>query len=237
MRIVKARGSVSGFESQVYRKNGDVIWISENARAVFDDDGSVLYYEGTVEDITERKLYQARIEHQANYDTLTGLANRSLLQRPLAAGDLSRPRATARGSRWCSSTSTVSSSSTTASATTSATSCCKAMAERLRSLRARGRHRGAPRRRRVRAAHQRPGRARTRSATIMERMLRRSRSRGRIGARRVQRQLQHRRRAVSRTTAATRDTLLKHADSAMYRAKEQRPQQLPVLHARAERAR
>src|SRR6185312_5433811 len=37
-------------------------------------------YEGTVEDITERKLYQARIEQQANYDTLTGLANRSLLQ-------------------------------------------------------------------------------------------------------------------------------------------------------------
>jgi diguanylate cyclase (GGDEF)-like protein/PAS domain S-box-containing protein len=78
MRIVKARGSISGFEAQVYRKNGDVIWISENARAVFDG-SQVLYYEGTVEDITERKLYQARIEQQANYDTLTGLANRSLL--------------------------------------------------------------------------------------------------------------------------------------------------------------
>jgi len=35
---------------------------------------------GTVEDVTERRLYQTRIEHQANYDTLTGLANRSLLQ-------------------------------------------------------------------------------------------------------------------------------------------------------------
>jgi diguanylate cyclase (GGDEF)-like protein/PAS domain S-box-containing protein len=79
MRIVKARGSISGFESEVYRKNGDVIWISENARAVFDASGNVLYYEGTVEDITERRLYQARIEQQANYDTLTGLANRSLL--------------------------------------------------------------------------------------------------------------------------------------------------------------
>ena len=79
MRIVKARGSISGFESQVYRKNGDVIWISENARAVLDESGHVQYYEGTVEDITERQLYQARIEQQANYDTLTGLANRSLL--------------------------------------------------------------------------------------------------------------------------------------------------------------
>jgi diguanylate cyclase (GGDEF)-like protein/PAS domain S-box-containing protein len=79
MRIVKARGSISGFESQVYRKNGDVIWISENARAVLDDAGNVEHYEGTVEDVTERHLYQARIEQQANYDTLTGLANRSLL--------------------------------------------------------------------------------------------------------------------------------------------------------------
>ncbi len=79
MRIVKARGEISGFESRVYRKNGDTIWISENARAVFDDEGRVLHYEGTVEDITERRHNQARIEQQANYDSLTGLANRSLL--------------------------------------------------------------------------------------------------------------------------------------------------------------
>jgi diguanylate cyclase (GGDEF)-like protein/PAS domain S-box-containing protein len=79
MRIVKARGELSGFESRVYRKNGDAIWISENARAVFDDEGRVLHYEGTVEDITERRQNQARIEQQANYDSLTGLANRSLL--------------------------------------------------------------------------------------------------------------------------------------------------------------
>ncbi|MDB6090588.1 MAG: diguanylate cyclase [Gammaproteobacteria bacterium] len=80
MRIVKARGSVTGFESQVYRKNGDMIWICENARVVIGEDGRPSGYEGTVEDITERRLYQTRIEHQANYDTLTGLANRSLLQ-------------------------------------------------------------------------------------------------------------------------------------------------------------
>jgi diguanylate cyclase (GGDEF)-like protein/PAS domain S-box-containing protein len=80
MHIMKARGSVTSFESRVYRKNGDIIWISENARAIFAEDGSPIGYEGTAEDITERRLYQVRIEHQANYDTLTGLANRSLLQ-------------------------------------------------------------------------------------------------------------------------------------------------------------
>jgi PAS domain S-box-containing protein len=48
--------SVSEFESQVYRKDGSIIWISENARAVRDDDGTLLYYEGFVTDITKRKL-------------------------------------------------------------------------------------------------------------------------------------------------------------------------------------
>jgi diguanylate cyclase (GGDEF)-like protein/PAS domain S-box-containing protein len=80
MQIMRTRGSVTGFESQVYRKNGDIIWVSENARAIFAEDGSPIGFEGTVEDITERRLYQVRIEHQANYDPLTGLANRSLLQ-------------------------------------------------------------------------------------------------------------------------------------------------------------
>lgn len=80
MQIMKARGSVTGFESQIYRKSGEVIWVSENARALFAEDGTPIGYEGTVEDITERRLYHMRIEHQANYDNLTGLANRSLLQ-------------------------------------------------------------------------------------------------------------------------------------------------------------
>jgi PAS domain S-box-containing protein len=56
MRIVKERGEVSDFESQVRRRDGAVIWISEKARAVQDENGAVLYYEGAVEDITGRKL-------------------------------------------------------------------------------------------------------------------------------------------------------------------------------------
>jgi len=42
-------------ESQVYRKNGRTIWISENIRAVKDTGGDLLYYEGTVVDISERR--------------------------------------------------------------------------------------------------------------------------------------------------------------------------------------
>ncbi len=47
---------LSEFESQVYRKDGSIIWISENARAVRDEKGTLLYYEGFVTDITQRKL-------------------------------------------------------------------------------------------------------------------------------------------------------------------------------------
>ena len=47
--------TLSGFESKIYRKDGTVIWISENCRAVRDADGKLLYYEGTVEDITQRR--------------------------------------------------------------------------------------------------------------------------------------------------------------------------------------
>ncbi|HEU4653331.1 MAG TPA: EAL domain-containing protein [Steroidobacteraceae bacterium] len=84
MAQVREKGSVTGFEAQVHKRTGEVIWTSENARAVYDDFGRLVCYEGTVEDITERKIYQARIEQQANYDTLTGLANRSLLNDRLA---------------------------------------------------------------------------------------------------------------------------------------------------------
>lgn len=48
-------GSVSGFHARLYRRDGSVIWVSLNARAAYDEHGDVLYYEGTVEDITTRE--------------------------------------------------------------------------------------------------------------------------------------------------------------------------------------
>ena len=60
-------GKVDKFESEVFRKDGSVIWISENARIVRDARGQVLYYEGTVEDITARKLAEEQLS-QANLE-------------------------------------------------------------------------------------------------------------------------------------------------------------------------
>ncbi|MGD1902640.1 MAG: adenylate/guanylate cyclase domain-containing protein [Geitlerinemataceae cyanobacterium] len=58
-------GQIVGFEQQIYRQDGTTTWISENARVVRDDAEQILYYEGTVEDITERKTAQEALQ-QAN---------------------------------------------------------------------------------------------------------------------------------------------------------------------------
>jgi PAS domain S-box-containing protein len=54
--LIEQTGAVYNFESQVYAQDGSTFWISENARAVRDVDGKLLYYEGTMQNITERKL-------------------------------------------------------------------------------------------------------------------------------------------------------------------------------------
>lgn len=79
MQLMLKNGVVTNFESRIYRRNGEIIWISENARAVFNSIGTLLFYEGTVEAITERKLHEAEIQFQATHDALTGLPNRTLL--------------------------------------------------------------------------------------------------------------------------------------------------------------
>jgi PAS domain S-box-containing protein len=63
--IMEKSGIVERFESPMYRKDGSVIWVSEHARAIRDDEGHILYYEGTLTDITgqrqaERAMEEAR---------------------------------------------------------------------------------------------------------------------------------------------------------------------------------
>lgn len=82
--LLQEHGVVEDFESEVYRYDGSLIWISENARAVRDKMGKLIYYEGTVQDITERKRDKEQLQKQALYDPLTGLSNRALFHRRLS---------------------------------------------------------------------------------------------------------------------------------------------------------
>ncbi|HMP84957.1 MAG TPA: PAS domain S-box protein, partial [Verrucomicrobiota bacterium] len=66
-REIESKGVVRGFEYQVRRRDGQIIWISESARAVRDARGNVRCYEGFVDDITPRKeaeAARARMEKQ-----------------------------------------------------------------------------------------------------------------------------------------------------------------------------
>ncbi len=62
MQVMQEFGQISGFESEVYRVDGSIIWISESARAVCSTDGEVLYYEGSVEDISDRKIFENALQ-------------------------------------------------------------------------------------------------------------------------------------------------------------------------------
>ena len=59
IKLMKQYGTVSGFESEVQRRDGTKIWISECCREVRASDGRLLFYEGTVEEITSRKRAEA----------------------------------------------------------------------------------------------------------------------------------------------------------------------------------
>ncbi|MFZ5375741.1 MAG: EAL domain-containing protein, partial [Campylobacterota bacterium] len=59
--------------------DGEIKWVRENAQLEADREGNLIAGVGTVQLITERKLYEERLETLANYDPLTGLANRALL--------------------------------------------------------------------------------------------------------------------------------------------------------------
>jgi PAS domain S-box-containing protein/putative nucleotidyltransferase with HDIG domain len=52
---IELENEIHEFESEWVRKDGSLVYVSENARLIRGEDGSVKYYEGTVIDITERK--------------------------------------------------------------------------------------------------------------------------------------------------------------------------------------
>jgi PAS domain S-box-containing protein len=53
--LIERNGRIENFVHQILRKDGGTIWVSTNARAVRDDKGQIIYYEGTHENITKHK--------------------------------------------------------------------------------------------------------------------------------------------------------------------------------------
>ena len=49
LNLIRAQGRIEQFESEIFRKDGSRIWISETAREVCDATGESLFYEGTIQ--------------------------------------------------------------------------------------------------------------------------------------------------------------------------------------------
>jgi two-component system, cell cycle sensor histidine kinase and response regulator CckA len=65
---------VQNFEYEVYRKDGKIIWVSENARSVKDEAGQLLYFEGSVQDITERRELEQQLRRLQKIEAVGRLA-------------------------------------------------------------------------------------------------------------------------------------------------------------------
>jgi PAS domain S-box-containing protein len=73
-RELNNKETVRNFETRMRKRNGDIIWVNENARVVKDENGQVLFIEGSIEDITQRKQSDSAIrEAKRNSD----MANRA----------------------------------------------------------------------------------------------------------------------------------------------------------------
>ncbi len=72
--LVEREGEVKGLEGSWLKKDKSIIFVRENARAILGKDGLVAYYEGTVEDITERKRLEQQLQQAQKMEGIGTLA-------------------------------------------------------------------------------------------------------------------------------------------------------------------
>jgi|GEM_PF-6662406 len=89
-RLMEEYGFVSNFEVQFYRKDKGKIWVSVNARAIRGVDNTILYYEGMIEDITQRKNAEDALSWELKTNTSMSNLSKSLLyNRSISIKDIS----------------------------------------------------------------------------------------------------------------------------------------------------
>ncbi|MBC7260789.1 MAG: PAS domain S-box protein, partial [Chloroflexi bacterium] len=75
MQITAApEGIMHGFEMQLFRYDGSLIWVRDTFRAIYDSQGQLLYYEGSLEDITKQKQLEAQFLQAQKMEAIGRLA-------------------------------------------------------------------------------------------------------------------------------------------------------------------
>jgi len=83
---IASKTGVSGFETQLRRYDGSVIWVWIDAKTVYDGQGEVMYYEGSFIDITQRKEAEISLKRRLAFEELIG----SITSRFVGAFDFDR---------------------------------------------------------------------------------------------------------------------------------------------------
>ena len=87
--LMQNYGQVRGLEYEARRRDGTTIWISENARAVRNRAQRILFYEGTIQDITERKrAEQAHLESENRFRIVAEQTGQLIYDYNLSTGEL-----------------------------------------------------------------------------------------------------------------------------------------------------
>jgi diguanylate cyclase (GGDEF)-like protein/PAS domain S-box-containing protein len=71
-------GHRTSVEYRLVGRDGEIRWVSDDAAVVHPEDGSPAHWSGFLTDVTDRKILEDQLQHQAFHDPLTGLANRAL---------------------------------------------------------------------------------------------------------------------------------------------------------------
>lgn len=79
LREAIALGSEASVVLRNYRKDGSLFWNSVRVSPLRNPHGVLTHFVGIQTDVTELKNYEIELEHRANHDSLTGLANKNLL--------------------------------------------------------------------------------------------------------------------------------------------------------------
>jgi diguanylate cyclase (GGDEF)-like protein/PAS domain S-box-containing protein len=82
-----ASGASDGFrtETRLTRSDGETVWVALTVSAVKDETGAPSFAIGQLEDITERKAFSDRLRYEAAHDVMTGLLNRASFSERVAA--------------------------------------------------------------------------------------------------------------------------------------------------------